>query len=211
LWFGNDIRTGGTGTFVTSTETSGDPLFDTDSYHILPGSAAENAGVIVVDEDIDAQPRPFNSGYDLGADELVVNSVSIPPLVGGTLVYVDASGMTTTVQVPPGTVPGSSYDLVYISRPDPSPLPSPGYHSVGHSFVLQAYRSGILQPGYVFDPPATVEMYYKDEDILGVQENDLRLAYWDGSAWADANSTCTPASTYTRDLIKNSCYALSSA
>jgi PKD repeat protein len=53
----------------------GDPYFvdaTTRDYHIAPGSAALNAGVNAgVTFDIDGDPRPMCSGYDIGADEFV--------------------------------------------------------------------------------------------------------------------------------------------
>ncbi|HNR96858.1 MAG TPA: choice-of-anchor Q domain-containing protein, partial [Anaerolineae bacterium] len=41
-------------------------------YHLLPGSAAIDAGVFSgVAVDLDGQARPVGAGYDLGADEYV--------------------------------------------------------------------------------------------------------------------------------------------
>jgi putative cofactor-binding repeat protein len=58
---------------VSTDEVSGDPAFvapATGDYHILLGSAAIDQGVDAgVVEDIDGDPRPLVSGYDIGADE----------------------------------------------------------------------------------------------------------------------------------------------
>ena len=63
----------GTGLSAGAHDVSGDPCF-TDragrDYHIGPGSAAIDAGVDAgVTTDIDGDPRPKESGYDIGADE----------------------------------------------------------------------------------------------------------------------------------------------
>jgi hypothetical protein len=57
----------------------GDPAFAADGYHILPGSAAIDAGVNVsVTTDIDGDPRPNGPGYDIGADEAQLRRVYLP-------------------------------------------------------------------------------------------------------------------------------------
>ena len=72
LWYGNSNNTAGTGTFFLSNEHTGDPLFVDligGDYHIGPGSAAIDEGVITnVTTDIDGEPR-FSGQADLGADE----------------------------------------------------------------------------------------------------------------------------------------------
>ncbi len=55
----------------------------------------------------------------------------------------------------------------------------------------------------VFDQPVTVIIYYSDSDVQGIDESNLILYYWTGSAWADAATTCSPTSTYTRDINNN--------
>ena len=80
LWgdgaWANDTDWGGTGTIITGTHNYwGAPDFadpDAGDYHIGLASAAIDEGVDVgVNDDIDGDPRPQGSGYDIGADELV--------------------------------------------------------------------------------------------------------------------------------------------
>ncbi len=81
LVFGNG---GGdfSGTSQDSTELSSDPLFEnvyTFDYHLSEGSPAVNAGVDaagIVDDDLDGNPRPLSSGWDLGCYESSSSGVS---------------------------------------------------------------------------------------------------------------------------------------
>lgn len=57
----------------------GDPAFAADGYHILPGSAAIDAGVNAsVTTDMDGDLRPNGPGYDIGADEAQLWRVYLP-------------------------------------------------------------------------------------------------------------------------------------
>jgi hypothetical protein len=63
----------------------GDPVFtrpDTGNYHIAGNSAARDAGLNAgVTTDIDGQSRPYDSGYDIGADEYCPTAYIYLPLV----------------------------------------------------------------------------------------------------------------------------------
>ena len=66
----------GSGTVRTGTvNVRGDPAFvdpDVGDYHILPDSAARDAGVDAgITTDIDGDPRPYGPAPDIGADEYV--------------------------------------------------------------------------------------------------------------------------------------------
>ena len=68
---------------------------------------------------------------------------------------------------------------------------------------LDAYQGGQLLPGFVFSRPVTITVQYSDSDVQGINEGSLRLYYWMGNVWEDVINTCTPPSTYTRDLNQN--------
>jgi hypothetical protein len=55
-----------------------------------------------------------------------------------------------------------------------------------------------------FSKPVTVTVQYADEDLAGIlDETSLRLYYWADPDWLEAATTCTPTSTYIRDLAEN--------
>ena len=74
LWkTGLQDRVNGYGTYLVRDSIYGDPAFvnpNGGDYHIGLASAAIDQGMDVgVDDDIDGDPRPQGSGYDIGADE----------------------------------------------------------------------------------------------------------------------------------------------
>ncbi len=72
LW-ANTINLAGQGTVYHDNDHAGDPAFvapDAGDYHIAETSAAVDQGVNAgVSSDIDGDPRPLRTGFDLGADE----------------------------------------------------------------------------------------------------------------------------------------------
>lgn len=94
LWFGNGSNTGGAGTINVTNQTTGNPAFAADGYHLTPASAALDKGVNAgVGDDIDGQIRPFGAAPDLGVDEgqpalLVSKQANLPfALPGRPLTY----------------------------------------------------------------------------------------------------------------------------
>jgi len=59
-------------------------------------------------------------------------------------------------------------------------------HSAGHSFLLEA-RNSAGQPVTQFAQPYTLVISYSDAEIaaLGINEANLNLAFWNGSAWVN--------------------------
>lgn len=82
LWYSNGVDVGGGSTVVSSTNVTGDPAFVDPSawdYHLAPSSAAIDRGVAAgVDYDIDGDSRPLDAGYDIGADEAVLQHRYLP-------------------------------------------------------------------------------------------------------------------------------------
>ena len=88
LWHGNGTETGGGGTIISSANVYGDPAFADPAagdYHLTTGSAAIDAGVNAgVVTDIDGDPRPLDTGYDIGADEYHSCGVLLAPNHNGS-------------------------------------------------------------------------------------------------------------------------------
>ncbi len=96
-------------------------------------------------------------------------------------------------------------DTQFSFTPQASPVSSPGSLSfAGISFRLDAVN-GSGGPVVQFGKPLTMTLSYTDTDISGIDPLSLRLYNWNpgSQAWQDAASTCNPASTYQRDLLKH--------
>ena len=121
----------------------------------------------------------------------------VEPDLGATLVYTDAQGSPTVIQVPPGAVTGT-VTLAYL--PTHAPVPPPGMHSVGHDFVLEAYKDGVHLQGLTFDPPFTVTINYTDTQMIGLVEKTLGLWFLDGATWSTEGISVTAHMTLTNQL-----------
>ncbi len=201
LWYNTPVTVALTSpaTAVVRIEHTGNPVFAADGYHLTTGSAAIDAGVASGPAtDIDGQPRPQGGGNDLGADELMPSAIVTS--AGATLVYRDTQGNPTTVEFPPGAVT-DTITVTYV--PAASALAPAGWAFAGHAFDLNVYQNDLPLPGYTFGSPVTVTLRYSDADVLPMDEASLTLYYLSGSAWADAATTCSPASTYDRHPAEN--------
>ncbi len=67
------VSQGVTAVVMIQNQYTGDPAFAVDGYHLTAGSAARDRGVHAgIETDIDGEPRPVGTGYDIGADEFSV-------------------------------------------------------------------------------------------------------------------------------------------
>ena len=66
-------------------------------------------------------------------------------------------------------------------------IPS-GFQFAGHAFGLDAYRDGVLLPGFAFSGSVTITLHYSDADVAGLDEYSLLLEYWNEASgqWEDA-------------------------
>ena len=127
--------------------------------------------------------------------------VTLRPNSAGTLTYTDGNGKPTQVSAPAGAVTVTT-TLLYTSLPSATPAGQQLLFA-GHAFTLDGYRNGVFVPGLTFPTPVEVSITYSDADVAGMDEISLTLFYWNGSQWIDAATTCSPSSTYTRDLPNN--------
>jgi hypothetical protein len=129
-------------------------------------------------------------------------TATVDPGVTTTLAYTDSQGASTTITVPPGAV-SQTITLILSPAPEPSQPALPTLRYANHAFDLDAWKGRQLLPGFVFTEPISIGINYTDVDVLWVYEDTLRLYYWDGGTWVDAASTCSPSSSYSRDLVQN--------
>ena len=87
------------------------------------------------------------------------------------------------------------------------PVKLPGiYLSFQLNFLMETTDdSGTPLETFTFESPVTISLSYQDEDIVDIREDTILLYYWDTAeqVWKDAATTCTPQSSYTRDLDNN--------
>jgi uncharacterized repeat protein (TIGR01451 family) len=127
-----------------------------------------------------ADPDPLDDRDDAfihaqAADAVIV---TVMPGEGGDL------DCGATIKVPANAV-ADSITLICTPATAPDSIPS-GWLFAGHAFNLDAYLEGVLQPGFVFMEPVTIAIHYSDEDVAGLQEDELKLECWNGGTWEDA-------------------------
>lgn len=119
------------------------------------------------------------------------------PTTGGVLAADDI-----TVTVPTGSV-GEDVTLALLPLAAPAHAAPAGMTFAGRAFLLTAFVGGVQQEGYVFPQPVLLSLTYADADVAGLDENALTLQIWDGGAWVDAATTCTPPAAYSRQPEQN--------
>jgi hypothetical protein len=121
-------------------------------------------------------------------------AATVTPSTGATLVYNISPSLTTVIAVLPGSVSATTV-LSYTAVPTAT-APA-GFGFGGLAFTLDAYRNGVRQDGFAFTQSIAVSLLYGDGDVIGLDEQTLKLDYWNGTSWVDAATTCTPPSNYT--------------
>lgn len=111
------------------------------------------------------------------------DSAVIPP-TGGTLIYSNTAGINATVQFPAGAL-AVTETVSYVPLDN---LPTGGI-----AFALV--------PNLTLNQPVTITLYYRDEDIFGIDENSLQLYNydWPTHSWVAAS----PCGGYLRDPDAN--------
>lgn len=138
--------------------------------------------------------------------------ISISDLYGDILYYRRPSGSSVLmslveeldqtigvdVEVPPGAV--SQESVLTLTPVYPPAHPIDGYLSPDSmAFNLDLTPGGSSAE---FLTPVTLRVHYAPLHIENVDINKLAIYIWDenSSAWMDAATTCSPTSTYTRDM-----------
>jgi hypothetical protein len=118
----------------------------------------------------------------------------IQPDVGGTVVYTDTEGCSTTIQVPGDAL--TETILLAFTPVNTATAPS-GFSFADRAFDLDVYRDGAyLSSSLSLSVPATITIHYNYTDVVGLDETSLLLEYWNEptSAWEDA--ACGPYDRY---------------
>jgi hypothetical protein len=143
-----------------------------------------------------------NCGGQAGAAHTILIGAgaaqAIEPELGATLVYTDALGSPTVIQVPAGAVTGT---VTLVFQPQEGAiLPPPGTAFAGHAFTLDAYRGGDRLPGLQLDPPLTATIAYADAEVAGLDEDTLELWVGDGAEWSTEGISVTGRYTAANQL-----------
>ena len=127
-------------------------------------------------------------------------SSTIYPADANWLIFTDTQDLPTRFDFLTGTVPVTA--TVWVT-PTYSGSEA-GYAFAGHAFEISVAPESGLEAAAVFSQPVTVTIQYSMRDVWGlIDEGGLALWQWSGSAWVDAAQTCTPESSYERDLDNN--------
>jgi hypothetical protein len=124
-------------------------------------------------------------------------ATALAPNAATALVYTDTQGLRTDLQIPAGAV---TQTTTLRLTPTLAGLAS-SYTFAGHAFTLAAERGGVALPEFSFAQPLTVTIGYSTDDVRVVTDTaKLALWRWTGSGWRDATQSCTPTSSYQRDV-----------
>ena len=111
---------------------------------------------------------------------------------GGSLAYVDSMGLTTTIQIPPGSV-SETVQASYTPLPAIT-YPPAGLNEIGHAFDLKAIISGTTQTVTSLLAPYTITVVYSESELGSVDEGNLALYWWNGTQWQkEPTSTVNPS------------------
>ncbi|MDO9129481.1 MAG: MBG domain-containing protein, partial [Anaerolineales bacterium] len=116
-------------------------------------------------------------------------STVISPDSGGTITATMV-GLTTTLSFPPHTV--SQPVTITIGLTASQPVPA-GFQFLGQTFFVEAHGTDGT-PVTTFSQTFTLTIHYNDTDVIGMDELDLKLCYWNVStgAWQVIPATVDP-------------------
>jgi hypothetical protein len=148
------------------------------------GDLITNTAAVSVTSRGDADPGDDVAQAAVAAQHPDAVIITVTAGAGGTLVYTDTEGLTTTVAVPPSAV-SETLKLVFTPLDGPTHPTAPLLFG-GHAFLLEVYNGPYVQPGYVFGEPLLITIHYSDEDVARIIEAALTLDVWNGGTWEDA-------------------------
>jgi hypothetical protein len=102
----------------------------------------------------------------------------VQPDQPANLNYTAADGSSVTVQIPAGAA-DKPITLLYNEQTTPSQPTSGAFQVAGHTFTLTAYHDNRTVAGLTFLQPVIVFLTYTDADVVGLDESQLMLFYYD--------------------------------
>jgi len=121
---------------------------------------------------------------------------TVTPDVDHTVNFSSAQGTTAALALPAGSV---TQTLDIIVTPDTVTTGEPADFHLGNlAFDIQAYVGGTPLASLDFSNPVTLTLNYNSQATGSLIEEEMRLFWWDGSAWVDA--ACGP---YVRDTVNH--------
>jgi hypothetical protein len=125
-------------------------------------------------------------------------SAALAPGTPASLTSTDTQALPTQIDIPSGAVAANT---TLVLTPTVATAPR-GWAFAGHAFDLAAAQASTPIPNLAFGAPVNVSISYSAGDARLISDPDrLALWWWNGSAWQDAAETCSPAASYTRDLL----------
>jgi hypothetical protein len=117
----------------------------------------------------------------------VITETVVSTTTGGVIVNVDSQGTETTIAIPIGAVTETT-TFVYTETPTFTGETPAGFSFAGSLFSLAAYQDDAPVDDYGFAAPITVTLRYTKAALGGIQEDSLKLMYWDEpqADWLDA-------------------------
>lgn len=154
--------------------------------------------------------------------------VSLFPAINNTLAFTNTQGDKTHIQFVSGTVnKKTTFYLTELKGVSASsanllsntPVLANETIAIDHAFRLDEESDGGYPPNLTLAKQAMVTIEYSDADVVGVDENSLRLFIWDweNRLWLDAEDGCetavtpqlnTETNTFTTEICQTGRYAL---
>jgi len=130
-----------------------------------------------------------------------VSTVLTPAGSDVTLAYSDSQGLATQFVFPSDAVTVSTGILVTPTLPVGVPV---DLRWTGHAFEVGAERNGQPASELVFGQPIAISLEYSDSDAWSLlDESDLAVQRWDGTAWSPAEADCGSVPPVTVDPVAN--------
>jgi hypothetical protein len=201
---------------VTVQDAYGNPLpnkqvfFETTLGTINPAvvtSDAQGRALTTLTSGVKLGRAKITALTDMSRGTVFVNMVEgastvIYPNSASTLWFTSLNGGgTTTIRIPAGAV-SQVTNLNYAAMTTVNAW-QPDFVFGGRGFSLDAYQNGQPLDHFLFNLPIEVTVEYTDDHASGLNEEELILPFWDGLAWVDAATSCTPVSAYNREPEQN--------